>query len=195
MRAGLRVMLVVLLLTPGLVSCRLFQKKRPMPPPFRPPLQTDSATSRNPVEPPESAPAPEIPPAEQAEPLVMIPTTLQRPLPPPPKPRVAVSQPVQQPQAQPAPPPPAPAPLLRPILTLSQTQELERTIADRVSRAQGILRSLDGRRLSRSQAAAASQIRTFIAQAEQARKADLLRANNLAERAVVLALDLAQQMR
>jgi hypothetical protein len=80
-------------------------------------------------------------------------------------------------------------------LTLSQTQELERTIADRVSRAQGILRSLDGRRLSRSQAAAASQIRTFIAQAEQARKADLLRANNLAERAVVLALDLAQQMR
>jgi hypothetical protein len=80
-------------------------------------------------------------------------------------------------------------------LTASQTQELERTINDRVSRAQGILRSLDSRRFSRSQAASASQIRTFIAQAEDARKTDLLRANNLAERAEVLATDLAQQMR
>ena len=196
MKAGLRVMLVVLLLTPGLVSCRLFRKPpRPVPPPFRPPFQTDSATAQKPAEPLAPAPAPEIPPSEQAEPMVMIPETLQGPQPPPPKPRIPVSQPVQQPQAQPAPPPQGPAPQLRPILTPSQTQELERTITDRVSRAQEILRSLERRRLSRSQTASASQIRTFIDQAEEARKADLLRANNLAERAEVLALDLAQQMR
>ena len=196
MRAGLQVMLVVLLLTPGLVSCRLFQKKpRPILPPFRPPVQTDSATARKPAEPPESGPAPEIPPSEQAEPMVMIPTTLQRPLPPPPKPRIPVSQPVQQPKVQPAPPPPAPSPQLRPILTASQTQELERTITDRLSRAQGILKSLESRRLSRSQTASARLIRTFIDQAEEARKTDLSRANNLAERAEVLAQDLAQQLR
>ena len=193
MRAGLRVMLVVLLLAPG---CRLSRKPRVIPPPFRPPVQSDTAQARKPAEAPEPAPAPEIPPAEQWEPMVMIPETLQRPLPPPPKPRRTASQPVQPPPAQLAPaPPPGPAPQLRPILTASQTQELERSINDRVSRSQGILKSLESRRLSRSQAALAGQIRTFIAQAEDARKTDLLRANNLAERAEVLATDLAQQMR
>jgi hypothetical protein len=192
----MRVMLVVLLLSPGLVSCRLSRKPlRPVPPPFGPPVQTDSAASRKPAELPAPAAAPEIQPSELAEPMVMIPETLQHPLPPPPKPRVPVSQPVQQPPAQPAPLPPGPAPQLRPILTPSQTQELERAIADRLSRAQGILRSVEGRRLSRSQRESVSLIGTFINQAEEARKADLLRANNLAERAEVLALDLAQQMR
>ena len=196
MRAGMRVMLVVLLLTPGLVSCRLFRKPpRPIPPPFRPPVQTDSTQVQKPAEPPAPAPAPEITPSGPADPMVIIPETVQGPLPPPPKPRIPVSRPVQQPPAQPVPPPPGPAPQLRPILTPSETLEFERAITDRVSRAQGILRSLEGKRLSRSQAALASQIRTFIAQAEEARKADLLRANNLAERAEVLALDLAQQMR
>jgi hypothetical protein len=184
-------MLVVLLLAPG---CRFSRKPRPVLPPFKPPVQSESA--RKPAEPPEPAQPPEVQPGEQAEPMVMIPESLQRPLPPPPKPQVVVSQPVQQPQAQPTPPPPpTPAPQLRPILTASQTQELERTINDQLSRAQGILRSLEGRRLSRSQAASASQIRTFVAQAEEARKTDLMRANNLAERAEVLATDLAQQMR
>jgi hypothetical protein len=196
MRAGLRVMLVVLLLTPALVSCRLFQKKKaPVFPPFRPPARTAPVTSQTTAEQPESAPPPQIQPGDQAEPMVLIPTNVQRPLPPPPKPRIVVSQPVQQPPVQPPPPPTAPAPQLRPILTPSQTQELERTITDRVSRAQGILRSLDSGRFSRSQRASASQIQTFIDQAEQARKTDLLRANNLAERAEVLALDLAQQLR
>jgi hypothetical protein len=80
-------------------------------------------------------------------------------------------------------------------LTPSQTQELERAISDRLARAQAILKSIEGRLRSRSQFAAARRIRTFIDQAEEARKTDLLRANNLAERAEVLAQDLAQQMR
>ncbi len=198
MKAGLRLMLVVVLLTPGLVSCRLFRKPpRPIPPPFKPPVQTVSTQAQKPAEPPAPAPAPEVPPSEEAEPMVMIPETSQGRLPPPPKPRIPVSQPVQQPAAQPAPAPPetAPAPQLRPILTPSQTQELERTIPERLSRAQGILKSIEGRRRSRSQFAAARQIQTFIDQAEEARKTDLLRANNLAERAEVLAEDLARQMR
>jgi hypothetical protein len=39
-----------------------------------------------------------------------------------------------------------------------------------------------------------NQIRTFMEQAEEARRTDLLRARNLAERAEVLALDLARQL-
>jgi hypothetical protein len=49
--------------------------------------------------------------------------------------------------------------------------------------------------LTREQTAAVNQIQTFISQAEEARKDDLIRANNLAERADVLAQDLMNRVR
>jgi ribose 1,5-bisphosphokinase PhnN len=52
-----------------------------------------------------------------------------------------------------------------------------------------------GRRLAGGPAEMVNQIRTFIKQAEEARDTDLLRANNLAERAEVLAQELAKRVR
>ena len=78
------------------------------------------------------------------------------------------------------------------MLSSAQRRELERTINERIGRARGVLRSLQGKRLAKEQVI---QIQTFIDQAEDARKTDLLRANNLAERAEVLANDLASRVR
>jgi hypothetical protein len=88
-----------------------------------------------------------------------------------------------------------PPPQLRPILTPAQRQKLEKDFAERVNRTQTILRSLEKRKLTAEQTAAVSQIRTFLQQSEEARKTDLLRANNLAERAEVLAQDLTARLR
>jgi hypothetical protein len=81
------------------------------------------------------------------------------------------------------------------MLSGAQRQELERTIGERLNRARGVLGSLEGKRLAKEQVDLVNQIRTFIGQAEEARKTDLLRANNLAERAEVLANDLASRAR
>jgi hypothetical protein len=81
------------------------------------------------------------------------------------------------------------------MLSPAQAQEAERMIAERLGRAEGILRSLQNRRLSAEQRDTVVQIRTFISQAREARRTDLLRANNLAERAQVLATDLAEQLK
>ena len=55
--------------------------------------------------------------------------------------------------------------------------------------------AIGGRRLNSEQEDLAAQIRTFIRQAEEARTTDLLRANNLAERAEVFAAELAKRLR
>ena len=68
-------------------------------------------------------------------------------------------------------------------------------VSERTARARRALSSLQGRSLNQSQATAVNQIRTFIRQAEAARKVDLVRASNLAERADVLARDLVSSMR
>jgi hypothetical protein len=79
-------------------------------------------------------------------------------------------------------------------LSPAQAQELERQVNERLARARAALRSIEGRTLSREQGSVLNQIRTFMEQAEEARRTDLLRARNLAERAEVLALDLARQL-
>ena len=99
------------------------------------------------------------------------------------------------PAAAETPPPPAPAPQLVPMLTPAQRQELERSVNDRIGRAQNILGSILGKRLSGEQEDMVGQIRTFLKQAEEARGTDLLRANNLAERSEVLAQNLARRLR
>jgi hypothetical protein len=81
------------------------------------------------------------------------------------------------------------------MLTTAQRQELERSINERIGRTRGILGSIGRRSLSGELSDLAGQIRTFLNQAEQARGTDLIRANNLAERAEVLAQDLAKRLR
>ena len=81
------------------------------------------------------------------------------------------------------------------MLTLEQKSQLERTTNARIQRARQAAAILQGRRLTREQAEALSQIRTFLQQAEEARSTDLVRAGNLAERADVLAQDLLSSTR
>jgi hypothetical protein len=81
------------------------------------------------------------------------------------------------------------------MLSPAQRQDLERSVSDRLARAQNTLASIGGRKLSEEQEELAAQIRTFIRQAEEARTSDLLRANSLAERAVVFAAELAKRLR
>lgn len=179
--------LLALLLT----SCWPFKKsKKPAPPPA--PIPTPAQAQPPPLEPPpatepkpEAVKLPKPPPPEQVKPVPAPPVT-QRPSP---------AGPPVQPTTPPPAPPPAPTPQLRPILTQQQRQELDRTINARIRRARQTLAALEGRRLSKEQAAAVNQIQTFIGQAEEARKVDLIRASNLAERADVLAQDLIRRVR
>jgi len=179
-----RIYLLALAMMLAATGCR---KHKPIPLPFRPP----------PEKPPVVAESPEIPPPPELlveawqETAIMALALQLPPLVAPPKPRPVPTPPPGQVQAPPA----FPVPQLRPILTPAETQELERTISARISRAEGVLKSIAGRRLSAQQTAVSTQVRTFIRQAEEARKTDLLRANNLAERAEVLASDLAAQLR
>jgi hypothetical protein len=183
MNARVQVMIVALVLAPALTSCRKKPPKLFVPPP---PAQVQPVTQSS----PELAPPPELPPAESPLPAVVGEPQSQLP-PPPSQRRPSPAGPRVPSQTQ----PPAAPPQLRPMLTETQRKELARLTDERISRARRVLRSLEGRRLARDQASIAGQIRTFIGQAEEARYTDLLRASNLAERAEVLANDLARRAR
>jgi hypothetical protein len=187
--ARMRAAIVVLVLAPGLTSC-WFRKPKPVPMPAPPPAQVQPAPVKKPPAPEPEMPPPELKPAEPPQPAVI--PQPQPELPPPSQKRPSPLGPRVPPQAT---QPPPPAPQLRPMLSGAQRQELERTINERIGRARGVLKSLEGKRLPRQQADIVNQILTFIGQAEAARRTDLLRANNLAERAEVLANDLATRVR
>ncbi len=175
--------LVALLLLPG---CRTARKARPA---HKPAQITLPALVLPP--PPELEPPPEIavvPP--EAIPLPGMTAGIS--LPPPRRPAQAeprVSQPAEtgRPAWQ--------APQLRPLLTPAERQRLEQSVSERIHHAQAVLASLSGRPLSRELADLAAQVRLFIKQAEEARRSDLLRANNFAERAEVLARELQNKLR
>jgi hypothetical protein len=187
--ARMRAAIVVLVLAPGLTSC-WFRKSKPVPMP-PPPAQVQPVPVRKPPSPEPDLPPPELKSVESPQPAVI--SQPQPELPPPPSQKrpSPLGPRVPPPAAQ----PPPPAPQLRPMLSSAQRQELERTINERIGRARAVLKSLEGKRLAREQTDIANQIRTFIGQAEEARRTDLLRANNLAERAEVLANDLASRVR
>ena len=186
--------IALLALAPALTSCRIFrkQKREPAPPP--PPFQTLPQPAQTPP-PAPLEPPPQLPPTGEVQEPIPLPDT-KLPPPAPVKKRPSPAGPRVPATSEPAPSAPStPAPQLRPMLTQAQRQELERTLRERIGRAQGILTSVTGRNLNRGQRELEGQIRTFIRQAEEARDTDLLRANNLAERAEVLAQDLARRLR
>lgn len=181
-------------------SCWPFRKARPAAPPSAPaPVSAQPPAAEPPL--PEArrtsaeAEPPEVP-AEQ--PVLQAPVViLPGPLPAPPKRPSPAGPRVEPPsgEAQPQAPPAAPPPQLKQILTPEQRAALERNINERLARARATLASLRGKTLDLQQTALVEHIRTFIAQAEEARSTDLLRASNLAERADVLARDLAVSVR
>jgi hypothetical protein len=81
-------------------------------------------------------------------------------------------------------------PQLEEVLTPEQQQSYNDAIERNIVRAQHTVDVLKTHRLSEQQSTYLERIRTFIEQAKDARKSDLFRAKNLAERASVLADDL-----
>jgi hypothetical protein len=116
------------------------------------------------------------------EPLKVAPPPRRRPRPPAPAVETA-----------PAPQPP-PLPQLEQILTQQQQRAYNEEIDRNIVRTQRTLSALAGHRLNEEQRTYLERIRAFLAQAEEARKSDLFRARNLAERATLLADDLLRSV-
>jgi len=118
----------------------------------------------------------------------------------PPQPAPAVKKPTR-PAAAPAPAPApatpvapapaAPAPKLGDILTPDEQRQYSASIDQSLAHAQASLSSIGSRQLTKDQQAEAEQIRNFIQQAQDTRSSDPAGAKSLAERAEVLARDLA----
>ena len=87
--------------------------------------------------------------------------------------------------------PAAPAPKLGDVLTANEQQKYTAAIDQSLSKAQTSLNAIGGRQLNKDQQADVEQIRNFIKQAETTRSSDPAGAKSLAERAEVLARDLA----
>jgi hypothetical protein len=90
-----------------------------------------------------------------------------------------------------APPAPAPAPKLGDVLTADEQRQYSAAIDQSLSRAQASLHSIGGRQLNKDQQAEMEEIRNFVQQAQSTRSSDPAGAKSLAERAEVLARDLA----
>ncbi len=95
--------------------------------------------------------------------------------------------------ATPAPAAPAatPAPKLGDVLTADEQRQYSAAIDQSLSHAQTSLHSIGGRQLNKDQQAELEEIRNFVQQAQSTRSSDPAGAKSLAERAEVLARDLA----
>ncbi len=193
----------LLLLATFAPGCRLFNRKAkivPPPPPAPPPVET--STPKPPAaQQPTVPPPPQIPPEQPnlaGQPAPEAPVVK---LPPPPKRHGRRSQQPQQqsqetPPVQPGETPPAsPAvPELEQILSPQQRQAYNEAIDANIGRAQRTLDAVQSRRLNPDQKTTQERIRAFVQQANEARRTDLFRAKNLAERAAVLADDLLRTL-
>jgi hypothetical protein len=105
--------------------------------------------------------------------------------------RSATAPAATAPSPTPAAPVAAPAPKLGDVLTANEQQKYTAAIDQSLSKAQTSLNAIGTRQLNKNQQADVEQIRNFIKQAETARSSDPAGAKSLAERAEVLARDLA----
>jgi hypothetical protein len=184
-----------------LPSCSLIRRSRgPAPPPV---IAAPPTKPTTPVENPQVPPPPKV---EQAEgPKLAPPVTTQIPARPP-----VIPKPPKKPaRRNPAPvkaaaPPPAPVepavvaaapPLLAPILSPAQQEAFGKAIDLAIQQAENDLAAVANKDLNATQRANADRAKSFIAQANQFRGADLVTAKSLADRAVVLAQSLAAELR
>lgn len=152
-----------------------------------------TTTPANQVTPPPSAPVPVAPPG--TTPATQPAPTSAEPVTPPRRP---ARTPASSPPA-PSPPgaPPAngqPAPQLGPILTEEQQRQHNSAIDQSLARAQSSLGSIGKRQLNKEQQTDFDQIQGFIQQAQALRGSDLPAARRLAEKAEVLARNLAKNV-
>jgi hypothetical protein len=157
--------------------------------------------------PPPAPPAP-VPPQVQAPPATQPQAPPQSPSPQPPSPPQQTPSPPQQ--TPPASTPPArstrpadpnrsgqpnAAPRLGDILTAEQERQYNSAVDQSLARTQTSLAAIANRKLTKEQEAVVAQIKSFVQQAQTTRKSNLPAARSLAERADVLARDLAGSLR
>jgi len=191
---------LALLLAPG---CHPVWKKKPRQ---LPPTPIPQAKPRKSVEvqtptPPEID-APEDPAAEAPPPSIEELGTIQ--VPPPPRPRAtkrgnrakqhAIAE---EPAAEVPPaetPPPAPQPRLGEMLTPEELREHAISFDRSLRESRSMLAQILKHKLTTDQSQSVARIQTFLRQAEEARRSDLVAAVNLARRAELLAKDLLDQL-
>lgn len=86
----------------------------------------------------------------------------------------------------------SPTPSLQPILATQEAADRNRRISQYLEKARAAITKAERNRPNDALRDLIAQVRTFVQQAEEARKSDLVRAENLAERAEVLARGLAK---
>jgi hypothetical protein len=185
-----------MLLLVALPSCSKKQVVVPLPPP--------PAASSQPAATGQAAPAPDTstpqPGSATTNTTQTAPYQVNKPAPAPAPAARKTSRPAapQSPQSPattaPAPATPAapvPAPQLVDVVPPDQQRQLNTAIDQSLSRAQSSLAGIANRELNKDQQALAEQIRKLMQQAQASRGADLPGAKSLAERAEVLAKDLA----
>ncbi len=194
------VLALVLLLAP---SCRPFWKKKAqqLPPTPIPPAQKSKREKvEAPVPPKIDAPAQ---PNAQTPPPALEAQSPPEPEPPPPPRRAKRTRRARQPavaeeQTASAPPaetvPPAPQPRLGEILSPEELREHVESFDRSLRETRGMLAQIIKYRLTAEQAQTAARIQTFLRQAEETRRPDLVAAVNLARRAELLAKDLLSQL-
>lgn len=194
----IRRLIVVLALAGTILGCNPFRRRPKLPPPPPAPLPEQTQVEPKP-EPP--APLPSPPPVSGTPVKVPVPA-IQTPAPPPPPPvkakgrkRKPAPPPVEAvAESQPA-PPAAPPLQLGTVLSPQQRAEYTRSVDRNVSRAEAEVAPLRGKALNADQTAALSRILSYISQARENRDADPALAAQLAERAELLARDLAGSVR
>jgi hypothetical protein len=180
-------------------GCRKRQLSAPVPaPPAQAPADTAPALTPTPAGPPSLTPPVVSPPPPQSPPQ-------QEDL----NQKNKAAQPPPAAQPQPGPPPvqtpprrasrrteqPSTSPRLGDILTPEQERQYNSAIDQSLTRAQTSLGAIGNRQLNKEQKTLVAQIEGFIQQAQTRRKSSLSAARSLAERAEVLARDLAGSMR
>ena len=138
----------------------------------------------------QERPAPETQPPPKRSPSVPKGSAQEKPVPEKP----ASEKPVpEKPVAAPPRAPETPAGPLRleRIVTPEQERRMNAAIDQNLARAEANLRLISNRSLTKEQESIVSQVRSFVQQAQQARKTDLPAATSLSQRADLLAKDLA----
>jgi hypothetical protein len=183
---------VVLLLMLEL-SCRKRQVAVPVPPQPAASSQPHPGEPSTPPAPESSAPQPAAATTNNPQPS---PYQVNKPAQPAAAPKSSRSAAPSSPQAAPATPQPAATapvqpPQLGDIVTPDQQRQYNAAIDQSLSRAKTSLAAVANRALSKDQQGLVEQIRNIMQQAQASRSSDLPGAKSLAQRAEVLAKDLA----
>jgi hypothetical protein len=160
------------------------QPAAPQPMPMPPQLPP---TDAKPVD--EAAQVPELPPpAAPTAPAKARPARRISPQAPP----VATETVVEGPTGNPPSLTPSPLPSLQPILGQQEAAERNRRIQQYLEKARLLVLRAERSNPDAATRQLIGQVRTFLQQADEARRVDLVRAENLAERAEVLSRGLTQ---